>query len=114
MASLSTMAFTDIVRATVAAIQAKSTKLLNLSVGSVLRAIVEAQAGVILWLQGLVAYVLTRTRFATSKGTDADSWAADYGFVRLAARPATGQVTFTRFTTTAQSVIPFGAPLQSG
>src|SRR5580704_1031684 len=114
MANLSTLAFTDIVRGMVTAVQAGATQLLNLTVGSVLRAILEAVAGVILWLQGLIAYVLTLTRFATSKGADADSWAADYGFKRLAAVAAVGQVTFTRFTTTTQSVVPFGAVLQTG
>jgi uncharacterized phage protein gp47/JayE len=94
-------------------VQANSTQLLNLNVGSVLRAILEAIAGVILWLQGLVVYVLTLTRFATSVGTDADSWAADFDFTRLAAVAATGQVTFTRFTTTTQSVVPFGTALQT-
>jgi uncharacterized phage protein gp47/JayE len=107
------MAFTDIVRATASAIQAKSAQLINLTVGSVLRAIIEANAGVILWLQGLVVYLLTLTRFATSVGPDADSWAADYGFTRLAAVAASGEVTFTRFTDTTQSVVPFGTILQS-
>src|SRR5258707_1259181 len=114
MANLSTLEFTSIVRNTVTAIQAGSAQLLNLTVGSVLRAIVEAIAGVILWLQGLITYVLTLTRFATSKGADADSWGADYGFVREGAVPATGQVTFTRFTTTTQSVIPARLVLQTG
>ena len=113
MANLSTQAFSDIVSNTVTAIQAGSVKLLNLTVGSVLRAVVEANAGVILWLQGLITYVLTLTRFATSKGADADSWAADFGFTRLAAKSATGQVTFTRFTTTSQSIVPAGTVLQS-
>ena len=113
MASLSTRNFTDIVRGTVTAIQAGSSQLLNLTIGSVLRAIVEANAGVILWLQGLVVYVLSLTRFNTSKGVDADSWAADFGFTREAAKPATGQVTFGRFTTTITSVVPFGAVLQT-
>jgi uncharacterized phage protein gp47/JayE len=114
MANLSTLAFTDIVRNVVTAIQAGSSQLLNLTVGSVLRAIVEAQAGVILWLQGLITYVLTLTRFNTSKGIDADSWAADFGFTRVPAKAATGQVTFTRFTTTTQSVVPFGTLVQTG
>src|SRR5882724_5926617 len=113
MASLSTRNFTDIVRGAVTAIQAGSAQLLNLSVGSVLRAIVEALAGVVLWLQGLIVYTLSLTRFATSKGIDADTWAADFGFIREAAVPATGLVTFARFTTTSQSVIPIGAQLQS-
>jgi uncharacterized phage protein gp47/JayE len=113
MASLSTLPFVDIVRATAAAIQAKSAQLINLTVGSVLRAIIEANAGLILWLQGLIVYVQSLTRFATSNGTDADSWAADYGFTRLAAKAATGLVTFTRFTTTTQGIVPFSAVLQS-
>jgi uncharacterized phage protein gp47/JayE len=113
MASLQTLAFTDIVRGAVTAIQASATKLLNFTTGSVLRAIVEAIAGVTLWLQGLVVYVLTLTRFATSVGADADSWAADFAFTREAAVPATGLVTFGRFTTTTQSVIPAGLILQS-
>jgi uncharacterized phage protein gp47/JayE len=113
MADLQTADFETIVQNEVAAVQASSTQLLNLNVGSVLRAILEAIAGVILWLQGLVVYVLTLTRFATSVGTDADSWAADFGFTRLAAVAATGLVTFTRFTDTTQSVVPFGAVLQT-
>jgi uncharacterized phage protein gp47/JayE len=113
MASLSTQNFVQIVQNTVAAIQARSTQLLNLTVGSVLRAIVEANAGVILWLQGQITYVLTLTIFNTSVGSDADSWGAQFGFGRLAAVFAAGNVTFTRFTTTAQSVVPFGAQLQS-
>jgi uncharacterized phage protein gp47/JayE len=114
MANLSTQAFTDIVRGAVAAIQAGATKLLNFTPGSVLLSFVEAIAGVVLWLQGLIVYVLTLTRFATSVGSDADSWGADFGCTREAAVSATGQVTFGRFTTTTQSIIPFGAVLQTG
>lgn len=113
MASLSTMDFVSIVRNTVTAIQSLASALINLTIGSVLRAIVEANAAVILWLQGLITYVLTLTRFATSKGTDADSWGADFGFTRLPAAKASGNVTFSRFTNTAQAVIPFGALLQT-
>jgi uncharacterized phage protein gp47/JayE len=113
MANLSTQNFPDVVNNTVTAIQSGAVKLLNLSVGSVLRAIIEANTATIMWLQGLVSYVLTLTRFNTSKGTDADSWAADFGFTRLAAKPATGQVTFNRFTTTSQSIVPAGTILQS-
>ena len=92
MANLSTLAFTDIVRGTVAAIQAGATKLLKFTPGAVLLAIVEAIAGVVLWLQGLIVYVLTITRFATSVGADADSWGADFGFTREAAVAASGGI----------------------
>jgi uncharacterized phage protein gp47/JayE len=113
MASLSTLAFSDLVRGMATAVQAGAAQLLNLTVGSVLRAILEAIAGVILWLQGLVAYVLTLTRFSTSVGADADSWAADFGFTREPAVPSRGQVIFTRFTSTGQGFVPFGAVLQT-
>ena len=66
MASLGTLDFVSIVRNTVTSIQSLAAALINLTIGSVLRAIVEANAAVILWLQGLITYVLTLTRFATS------------------------------------------------
>jgi uncharacterized phage protein gp47/JayE len=113
MASLSTLDFTAIVRNTVTAVQSLVSALINLTIGSVLRAIMEANAAVILWLQGLITYVLTLTRFATSKGSDADSWGADFTYPRLPAKAATGSVTFSRFTNTAQAVVPFNTPLQT-
>ena len=113
MASLSTQDFTTLVRNTVTAVQAAASTLLNLSVGSVLRAIIEANSAVILWLQGLITYVLTLTRLATSIGADVDTFLADYGFFRLPASDASGIVTFSRFTNTTQAVVPFGATLQT-
>jgi uncharacterized phage protein gp47/JayE len=110
---LSTWDFVSIVRNTVTSIQSLAAALINLTIGSVLRAIIEANAAVILWLQGLITYVLTLTRFNTSTGIDADSWGADFGFDRLPASHASGDVTFSRFTSTAQAVIPFGALLQT-
>ncbi len=110
---LQTQTFTALVQNTVAAIQGGATKLLDLTVGSVLRAIVEANAAVILWLQGLILQVQTLTRAATSQGSDLDSWVADYGVTRLPAVAATGQVTFSRFTTTMQAVVPAGTVIQT-
>ncbi len=98
----------------VTAVQAGASTLINLTVGSVLRAIIEAVAGVILWLQGLIIFVATLTRAATSWGGDLDSWMADYGFKRLAATASAGQVTFARFTATAQAVVPVGSIVQTG
>src|SRR5271163_4542066 len=105
MTTLQTQTFTAIVQNTVAAIQGGASKLLDLTVGSVLRAIVEANAAVILWLQGLILQVQTLTRAATSQGSDLDTWVADYGLIRLPAVAATGQVTFTRFTANQQAVV---------
>lgn len=111
--ALNTQTFTALVQNQVAAIQGSARSLVDLTVGSVLRAIVEANAATVLWLQGLILQLLATTRAATSSATDLDSWAADYGVSRLAAVAATGQVTFARFTATLQAVIPVGAPIQT-
>ncbi len=113
MTTLPTQTFTAIVQNTVAAIQGGAAKLLDLTVGSVLRAIVEANAAVVLWLQGLILQVQTLTRAATSQGSDLDSWVADYGLTRLPAVASTGPVTFSRFTTTQPAVIPAGTTVQT-
>ena len=94
MASLSTLDWLPIVRNTVTAVQSLATALINLTIGSVLRAIIEANAAVILWLQGLITYVLTLTRLATSSGSDVDTFIADFGFFRLPASDASGINTF--------------------
>lgn len=114
MAQLTTQDFTTLVRNQVTAIQAGSSALLDLTVGSVLRAIVEANAVVVLWLQGLILQLLATTRASTSAGSDLDSWVADYGVTRTAAVAAKGVVTFSRFTPTAQAVVPIGTVVQTG
>jgi uncharacterized phage protein gp47/JayE len=113
MASLNTETFTQIDNNAVTATQAASSTPLDLTVGSSLRAVIQAVAGVALWLQSLIVYVLTLTRAATSVGSDLDSWAADFAFTRLAAVAATGAVTFSRFTPTLQALIPVGSQVQT-
>lgn len=105
MPAPSTQTFSQLVSNTVAAIQGNAAKLLDLTVGSVLRAFVDAFALITLWLQGLILNTAALTRFSTSFGPDADSWAADFDFPRLPSQPSTGQVTFARFTTTQQASI---------
>lgn len=113
MASLQTYTLSQIVSNIATAVQGSAKALLNFTVGSVLRAIAEATASVVLWLQAIILQVLTLTRAATSVGTDLDSWMADFGLFRLAAVAATGQVTFARFTATMQAVVPVGANVQT-
>ena len=113
MASLQTFSFSQIVSNIATAVQGSASALLNFTVGSVLLAIAEATASVVLWLQAIILQVLTLTCAATSVGTDLDSWMADFGLSRLAAVAATGQVTFARFTATMQAVVPIGANVQS-
>ena len=112
--AISTKDFTTLVRESVTAIQGYASVLLDLTIGSILRAVVEANAAVTVWLESLIMQVLAITRAATSSGADLDSWVADFGVSRLPATYATGQVTFSRFTATQQAVVPVGATVQTG
>jgi uncharacterized phage protein gp47/JayE len=105
--------FTTLVQNAAAAVQGASTALLDLSVGSVLRAVLEASSSVALWLQWLILQVLSMTRAATSTGSDLDSWMADYGLTRLPAIAASGNVTFSRFTPSNAALIPVGAEVST-
>lgn len=111
--SLPTKDFTTLVREQAAMIQGAAKALIDLTVGSILRAVIEANAAVILWVQGLFLQVLAKTRAATCSGADLDSWMADYGIYRLAAVASTGNVTFSRFTTTQAATIPVGTIIES-
>lgn len=113
MSNLTTKDFTTLVRDQVAAIQGASASLVDLTIGSILRSITEANASIALWIQGLILKLLATTRAATSSGADLDSWCGDYGLTRLAAVAATGNVTFARFTAAGQVVIPVGATSQT-
>lgn len=113
MATLSTQTFVQLVRNTATAIQARSTALADLSVGSILRSVIEANSAVVMWLQSLITQVLATTRAATSSGADLDSWVGDYGLTRAPGAAATGMVTFARFSAVGQAVVPVGATCQS-
>lgn len=106
---LSLQNFTTLVQNMVAAVQGKAAQLLDLSVGSALRAVLEANASIALWIQWLILLVLQTTRAATSNGTDLDSWMADFTLTRLPASAANGIVTFSRFTPTSAALIQAGA-----
>lgn len=105
---------TSAVRQFVAAVQAAASAAVDASEGSITLALGQAATGAFLWLQALVAKVLLLTRAATSKGSDLDTWMADYFFTRLPAVPAVGQVTFSRLTPTLQAVVPIGQGIATG
>jgi uncharacterized phage protein gp47/JayE len=105
---LSLQNFSTLVEGMAASVQGAAQSLLDLTVGSVLRAILEANASVALWLQWLMVQLLATTRLATSTGTDCDSFGADFGFTRLPAVAASGQVVFSRFTPSTAAFIPVG------
>lgn len=105
---LSLQTFTSLVQGMAATVQAAAAQILDLTVGSTLRAILEATASVALWIQWLILQVLQMTRAATSSGADLDSWMADFSLTRLPASPASGTVTFSRFNSTVPALIPVG------
>jgi uncharacterized phage protein gp47/JayE len=106
--------FATIVSDQVTAIQATSARLIDTTIGSIIRSVTEANAAVVLWIQSLLIALLATTRASTSTGVDLDSWMADYSVTRLPAVAATGNVTFSRFTATNPATIPVGAMVQTG
>jgi uncharacterized phage protein gp47/JayE len=111
--NLPTRDFTDIVRDMSSAIIASAGRLIDISVGSVLRAIIEANAAIVLWVQWLVLLTLQTTRASTSTGADLDSWMADFSLSRLPATTASGTATFSRFVGTAAAFVPAGALIKT-
>lgn len=109
MASLNIKSFAVLVQEQAANIQGRCARLIDFTVGSLLRAIVEANAGLALWLQSLALKILATSRLSTSTGSDVDSFVGDWGLTRLDAQTALGVVTFSRFTPGAQAVVPVGA-----
>lgn len=106
--------FPSLVRTQAAAAKASCRQLLDVTVGSALRAILEANASVGLWVQWLILEVLSMTRAATSAGADLDSWVADFGLARLPASAASGTVRLGRSTAGLSAQIPVGALVRTG
>jgi phage-related baseplate assembly protein len=107
--NLSLKGFAQLVQDMSATLQSSATALVDVSVGSVIRAIFEANASVVLWLQWLTLQVLQTTRASTSAGIDLDSWMADFGLSRLPAAPSAGTVTFSRYSPSLSATIPVGS-----
>ena len=115
--ALETKSYDEIVQdqstATQSAATRKMGKLLNFSLGATLRSIIESNAGLALWLQGLQVKLLATTRLATSEGDDVDTFLADYGLVRSQAAKATGEVTFSRNIADNDAVIDLAQVVQA-
>lgn len=111
--ALSTKTFIQLVQDQAAAVQSRSTQILDFTTGSVMRAFTESNAAVGMWLQAMALKILTMTRLATSQGVDVDSWVNDWGVFRLSATVASGSVTYSRFTPQTAVVIPIGAQVQT-
>jgi uncharacterized phage protein gp47/JayE len=105
--------FTVLMQNMAAGVQGAAAQLLDLTVGSVLRSVLEANASIALWVQWLIVQVLGVTRAATSTGTDLDSWVGDFSLVRLPASAASGAVTLSRYTVTLAAFIAVGTQIRS-
>lgn len=113
MASLNLQNFATLVSNQVASIQSRTTALIDFAIGSILRSICESNAGVGLWLQGLILQVLAVTRLATSSGSDVDSFVNDFGVTRIGGDVSSGSVTYGRYSAISSSLIPVGATVQT-
>lgn len=111
--ALTTQSFATMVQNQVVAIQTAASTLINFTVGSVLRAFVQANAGVAIWLESLALQVAALSRFSTSYLTDADTWGADWGFYRLPGTYASGSVTFSRYTATNAATVLVGTTVMT-
>ena len=105
--------FSSLVSSAAAAVQGAASQLVDLTVGSMLRAVLEANASIALWMQWLILEVLQMTRAATSNGTDLDSWMADFTLTRLPAVSANGIVTFSRFAPVSSALVPVGTTVRT-
>lgn len=113
MTTPTTQSLSSLVSTFASTVQGRASQLINFTIGSTLRALAEAVSGVALWLQGLALQALALSRASTSAGADLDSWFTQFGFARLIATYATGNVTFSRLTATNQALIPIGALVQT-
>lgn len=111
--ALNLKTFANLVSDQAAAVQANSARLIDFTIGSIMRAWIESTSAVALWLQGRIAYVLIRTRAADCQGDDLDSWMNDYGITRLSLSFSAGAVTFSRFSTAVGGLVPVGAVVRT-
>lgn len=107
------LSFQQLVNAQVAAMQASSNKVLDFSVGSILLALVESNSGNSIWLESEAQALLSITRLTTSQGNDVDTFVFQFGLTRNPAIPASGFVTFSRFTANLQATIKVGAAISA-
>lgn len=100
--------FNELVDDQINAMQGVAQQLLNFNTGSVFRAFIESNAGNSLWLESIVAFLLSVTRLQTSQGNDVDTFVEQFQLYRIPATPAFGIVTFSRNDTSQAAVIPAG------
>ena len=99
------LSFYTALQSMAAAAQAACSQILDFSLGSPFRALLEAVDSVVMWLQWQLLQLMQNIRASTTAGTFLDSWMADFSFTRLPGTPSSGNVTFSRYTPTNSAVL---------
>jgi hypothetical protein len=114
MATLPTRSFNQIVTNISTGIQGRSSRLVDFSQGSPLRAIAEGFAGLFLWFQALVLLLLQAMRLSTASGVDVDTFVGDFQVYRIQSQAASGTVVLSRRSISKVSAfVPVGALFQT-
>lgn len=106
--------FPTLVKTQASAVSSSSSQLIDMTTGSVIRALLEANASIGLWIQWLIVKVLGATRASTSVAADLDTWVADFGMTRFPAVSAAGSALFGRVTPGLATVVPVGTIVRTG
>jgi len=106
--------FQTLVNDQVTAVQGATATPIDFNVGTNELALVEANAGMGVFLEYLANWILALARAATSTGVDLDSWIAQFPMKpRLAGVKSSGNVQFSRFTASSSATIPVGSLVKS-
>lgn len=103
----------ELLSSQVTAMQSAAGSILDFSVGSDYRAIIESNMGNSLWLQALISSLLSVTRLLTCAGSDVDTFVGDFGLKRRPGTGAFGIVTFSRNTTGSIVYVPLNTKVLS-
>jgi uncharacterized phage protein gp47/JayE len=106
--------FQTLVNDQVTAVQGATATPIDFNVGTNELALVEANAGMGVFLEYLANSILALARAATSTGVDLDSWIAQFPMKpRLAGVKSSGNVQFSRFTASSSATISVGSLVKS-
>lgn len=108
--------FNQLVTDQVNAVMAKSNKLIDFTIGSILRSWIESNSFLTMWLQGLIINILTIIRASTipdNDEADLDSWFSDFSYTRFQGSPSTGNLVFSRNTPDSLAYVTVGTRVET-
>ncbi len=107
--ALPVLEFSEAVANQQSRMQSSSGVVLDFTVGSIMGAVTESNAGLFMWLQSRATALLADTRLTTSKGLAVDSFIQQFDFYRYTGGVSSGIITVSRNTTTIQGSVPVDA-----